>query len=57
MIRTKIQAQMVPIRGLMPLMFATLFICVVIVILMQLMTRNSRNAGGCAPEMLKTPAF
>src|SRR5258705_10361357 len=51
MIRTKIRARRVPTWGLMPLMVATLLICVLI--LMQLM---SPNPLGCTPEMLKTPA-
>ena len=54
MIRTKIRARRVPPWGLMPLMAATLLICVLI--LMQLMSTNQRNWVGCTPETLKTPA-
>jgi hypothetical protein len=55
MIRTKIRARRVPTWGLMPLMAATLLICVLI--LVQLLSRNQRNWVGCTPETLKTPAL
>ena len=48
------RARRAPIWGLMPLMAATLLICVVI--LVQLISTNPRNAAGCTPEILKTPA-
>ena len=55
MIRRNIQARRDPTWGLMPLIAATLLICVLI--LMQLMSSpNPRSAVGCTLEMLKTPA-
>jgi hypothetical protein len=39
----------------MPLMAATLLICVLILI--QLLSPNQRNWVGCTPEVLKTPAL
>jgi hypothetical protein len=54
MVKRRIKVRPVLIWGLMPLMAATLLICVVI--LMQLMSTNPRNAAGCTPEILKTPA-
>jgi hypothetical protein len=51
MVRTKIRARRVRTWGLMPLLAATLLICVLILI--QLMAPNPL---GCTPETLKTPA-
>jgi hypothetical protein len=54
MIRRKIQVPKVLSWGPMSLIATTLFICGLI--LMGLMSRNTRNWIGCTPETLKTPA-